>query len=311
MRSLAGAVLLGLSAVGCASFEMLLVADNGNATFATRRIHRYDPVTAVYLGSFGGFNAQIISTHLNQASRSLFVLSTIGVTEWDYNTGLQKNAFAFGASSGVTYSIRPSLDRMAAFSSGSSFEVGNFPVPSSYDQSGLLSDAVYRTGLWTNSSTLVALESAHSRFVTVSFNPSATSSTITATSTFTGPSTGWGQMTLNGGTSNIIMASGNLGGFFLYTPGNPNINNFAGTVGGTAMSAASAHSGFFIGSNQGATGRIDYFDRYFGLTRQFGSGTVVSPVSMQTVLAPEPGQLTALGVGLVGILSRRRKSVQD
>ena len=56
-------------------------------------------------------------------------------------------------------------------------------------------------------------------------------------------------MTLNGGTNNIVMASGSLGGYFTYNPGASAINNFACTVGGTAMSAASSHSGFFIGSN--------------------------------------------------------------
>ena len=53
-------------------------------------------------------------------------------------------------------------------------------------------------------------------------------------------------------------------------------------------------------------GRIDYFDRDFGLTRHFGSGTIVNPVSMQSVLAPEPGQWAVIGLGLGTVLSRRR-----
>ena len=122
-----------------------------------------------------------------------------------------------------------------------------------------------------------------------------------------GPTNCSRQIAMSGGSSNVVMASGASGGFYTYAIGGASYFGFSGAVGGTALSAASAHNGFFIGSNQGATGRIDYFDKNNNLTGQFGSGRVLNPISMQTVLAPEPGLWAVIVLGLVAFLVGERR----
>ncbi len=305
MKWLALLCVAGIGTAAHASFELLLVADNGSGNLATRKIHRYDAISGVYLGSFGGFNSTIVSTYLNQATNSLFVLSINGTTEWDYNTGLLKNSFAFTSTSSNGYAVRPSGDRLAFFDNTTDFLIYNFPGASLVTGAGLIPGAAYRTGVWTSDSTIVAFESSQSRFVNVNYNGVTGQSTITSSSLAIGATSNWGQVTKVGGSNRVVMATGAAGGFTYYQP---DTNTFSGgTVGGNTLSAATAHNGFFIGSNQGASGRIDYYDKFNNLTRQFGSGTVLVPVSMQTVLAPEPGEWMVMGVGLVALLGRRRR----
>ena len=190
MKSLIACAAFSLFSVANASFELLLVADNGENTFATRRDHRCDPATGTYLGNFGGFNGEIVSTHLNRASNSLLVFATNGLTEWDYNTGLQKNAFAHYAAVAVGHAVRPTMDRMALLNGSTDLQLGSFPVPGNFNQTGALANAAYRRGFWTSNTTLIAFESTHARFVMLTSNTGATSGTMTDTSDLTGPSIG-------------------------------------------------------------------------------------------------------------------------
>jgi len=309
MRYMAVLVIASLAASSVASFEMVLVADDGQNTVATRKIHRFDPVSGVYLGSFGGFNASITSTYLNQSTNSLFVMSANGFTEWNYNTGLLKNSIPYPLVAAIQYVVRPSGDRIAIFDNLADVPIFSFPTFSSLQTHGLLPGALYRSGIWTSNTSMIAFESAQSRFVNLSFNAAGTTSTTGVVSNVVAATTRWGQMAKNGGTNQVVMATGTLGGFYSYAPNGTTFTNNPGVLAGNALSAASAHSGFFIGYNTGAaTGRVDYFDGNRNYTRSFGIGQVVSPVSMQTVLAPEPGTMAIFGLGLAALKLRRKRS---
>jgi len=309
MRYFALVVIASMATSSYASFEMVLVADNGQNTVATRKIHRFDPVSGVNLGSFGGFNASIVGTYLNQSTNSLFVTTANGITEWNYNTGLLKNSFSAPGVSGIQHSVRPSGDRIAYFDNQPAFVTATFPAFSSLGFHGPIPGALYRSGIWTSNTSMIAFESIQSRFVNLSFNAAGTTATTGVISNVAGATTSWGQMAKNGGTNQFVMATGTLGGFYSYAPNGTTFTNNPGVLAGNALSAASAHSGFFIGYNTGAaTGRVDYFDGNRNYTRSFGIGQVVSPVSMQTVLAPEPGTMAIFGLGLAALKLRRKRS---
>lgn len=301
----------GLVTLAClsaqASFELLLVADNGSNTVATRKIHRFDSVSGAYLGSFGGFNGTICATYLNQSTNSLFVTTNTGTTEWDYNTGLRKNSFVSSFNSTFRSAVRPSGGRILTFDGFPDFVSNTFPNLSGSSVIASLGSAVYRSGMWLSDTSVVAFEVNQSRFVNITMNATATTGAISGTTTAGVASTGWGQMARNGGTNEVIMAAGNTGNVYSYVPGGSSFTTR--TLGlGNAIAAASAHSGYFVASIPASGGAIiSSFDGSHNLSSQFGNGIVVSPISMETVLAPEPGSLAALRLGMVALLRRRSR----
>jgi len=113
-----------------------------------------------------------------------------------------------------------------------------------------------------------------------------------------------GQIARSGASPDLVMASGDN---VKIVNSNTLVTGSFGFSSGTAKSAARAHNGFFIGSTQGGVGTITYYDNMTSIRGQFGGGVLRDPVFMETVLAPEPGTMLALGAGLAAILRRRRK----
>ncbi|MCE9559204.1 MAG: PEP-CTERM sorting domain-containing protein [Armatimonadetes bacterium] len=293
-----------LAASAHASFELLLVADNGSNTFATRAVHRFDPVSGAYLGKFGGFSGTIKSTYLDQSNNRFYVTTNLETSAWNYNTGDLIDTYTYATS--ATSAVRPSGDRVAYFDVFTDIQIFSFPdIVGGTALTPGVAGAQFRSGMWTSNTSLVAFDAAQSRMVNFTTNAGATSATLGVVTASAGAAAGSGQMCANAGTSQLIMAGGLGGNFRTYIPGDTGLGTVFG-VGGDVLSAASAHTGFFLGSNQGATGRIDYYSKNRQLVRQFGSGIVLNPVSMQTVLAPEPGSMVVLGLGLVALLKRRK-----
>jgi len=308
MRHISLLIIASLAASSQASFEMVLVADNGFVSFRARAIHRYDPATGTYLGSFGGFSSDIAGTYLNQSTNSLFVITGNGITEWNYNTGLLKNSFSPSGSPGLQHSVRPSGDRIAYFDNKPDFVTATFPAYSNLAFHGFFPAALYRSGIWTSNTSMIAFESAQSRFVNLSFNAAGTTATMGVVSNAAGATTTWGQMAKNGGTNQVILPTGTASGFYSYAPNASSFITGTGPLAGNTLSAATAHSGFFTGVNiTPSTGRLDYFDGNRNYVRSFGSGQIIQPVSMQTVLAPEPGTMAIFGLGLAALKLRRKR----
>ncbi|MCE9559206.1 MAG: PEP-CTERM sorting domain-containing protein [Armatimonadetes bacterium] len=293
-----------LAASAHASFELLLVADNGSNTYATRTIHRFDPVSGAYLGKFGGFNSDISSTYLDKANNSLYVIAGNETSKWNYNTGEMLGSFAYTSANSFS-AVRPSGDRAAFFISGSNVQLYGFPTAGSGIGTPTVSGALFSTGLWTSNTSFVAFDFNQTRMANFNTNASGTVATLGVITPAIGLTNGFGQMCVNGGTSELIMAGGNSGLSRVYVPGASALATGIPTTANT-MSAASAHFGFFLGMNDGTTGRIEYYSQFRNLTRTFGTGTVLRPISMQTVLAPEPGSMAVLGLGLVALLKRRK-----
>lgn len=296
-------MLLAMTAVvgsAQASFELLLVADNGLNTFETRRIHRFEARTGTYLGSFGGFDSTMTSTWLRQSTNSLFVYQELTISEWDYNTGDLKNVW--GATTGPSrVSVRPDGAAYAVFDGASDFLTYNFPTGGIIGSPGFIGGAQWRAGIWHSPNRLLAYSGAFNRFYNVDMNAAGTAGTATTNSVAVAP--GFGQMARNAGTNQFVMAGG-------ATVKTVDVNTLvAGTFAspfGTSQAAASAHNGYFIGGTNGTSGLITYYDSLGFRRAQFGGTVLRNPVSMEAVLAPEPGTMLALGAGLAAILRRRK-----
>ena len=104
-RHLAVLGLLGaLTTSALASFEMLLVADNGANTTPTRRIHRFDPDSGVYLGAFGNFSSDIRCMKIRQSRNEAYVAAGSTLYVFDYNTGALKKDFFGGGFTDIAFS---------------------------------------------------------------------------------------------------------------------------------------------------------------------------------------------------------------
>lgn len=304
LRALAFVSLSALVVSAQASFELLLVADNGaNTSFTDRKIHRFDPVSGSYLGNFGGFANSITGTYLRQSTNSLFVTTTFDTTEWDYNTGQLKGSYGFGIS--FRSAVNPSGTRVAFFDSFSDFIVRDFPTGFGGSTIGS-SVGTYVSGVFTSATTMIAYDDTNNRFRNITTNTAVTTGTVTLSTTSALGPVGAGQMAMTGGANFVVMPAGGTGQFHHYTPGST--SSGTGTIpgGGTGLGAAAAHNGFFLSSTNAGVGRVTAFGNNFQPIRQFGSGVLISPVSMQSVLAPEPGSMLALGLGALVLLRRRR-----
>ena len=284
-----------------ASFELLLVGDNGVNTFETRRIHRFEARTGVYLGSFGGFDSAIVSSWLRQSTNSLFVHEQNGISEWDYNTGALKSATFFPLGND-RITARPDGTRAAWFNGGADLFVTNYPVPGSSTTTGFFAGATWRAGIWHSPNRILAYSSATEQFFNIDMDASGTFGTVTINSTAIF-SPGFGQIARNAGTNDYIMAAGST---LKLVNGNTLSAGAFLSPFGTSKAAASAHNGFFIGGTNGTTGLITYYDNQINRRAQFGGAVLRDPVTMEAVLAPEPGTMIALGAGLAAILRRRK-----
>lgn len=286
-----------------ASFELLLVADNGMGTFETRKIHRFDPTTGVYLGGFGGFGSPIVSTHLDQATNSLYVIEATTITRWNYNTGMLLSSHSAVNGAYLT-TVRPDEGRIAVFDGLADFLTKPFPdMGPPVSSAGFMPSAAYRAGLWFQQNTIMAWDEANKRFRLISMDPLGQSGAagLESLSFSTGD---FGQMSLVGGSNRVVMAAGGELRFATLDTVTPGL---IASPYGLSKAAASAHDGYYVGGTSSGVGRVTYYDRNFNVRGIFTNGTLMDPISMQTVLAPEPGTFVAIGVGLAALLRRRKK----
>lgn len=287
-----------------ASFEMLLVADNGPSTAPNRKVHRFDPQTGVYLGSFGFFNSNIQSLALDQSTNSVYVFASNQViSRYDYNTGNLISTFAAGNAGQFFPTVRPDFARQAYFDGYNNFIVQGFPDPGSIGITGTSTGVVYRSGIWASNDTLYAFDGAGSKFLTVTMNAAGNTGAVTAATVSLG-GLGYGQISRIGGTNKFVM--GGSSGFYTFDP-TANTGSWIG-VAGPHVASATAHDGFYLTSGPTNSGEILMYDRLYNYRTTFGNGILSNPVAMATVLAPEPGSFVALLAGLAIVLRRRRRS---
>lgn len=285
-----------------ASFELVLVADNGNNTFGTRRIHRFDGNTGVYLGNFGGFGSDIIGTHLDQSSRTLFVMTNDGRTaEYDYNTGALKAGYFNGMFTVSTFAAaRPSGD-VALSLFGVNPWTQAFPRTTNFlaNLGSLPGNTNFNSGGWLNDRDLFIYDSAQGRVAQFRVSENGQFGILQGT---VNVSTGYAASQMAAINESLVVhpVTGQINYYTFGTWG------FVGTTSTQNRHSARAHDGFFTMGLRGTSWSLDKYDGSFAQRGQWGAGIVTNPASMQAVVAPEPGTMAALGLGAVALLRRRK-----
>jgi hypothetical protein len=295
-----------------ASFDLSLVTDAG-----TNSVHRIDPISNMYLGSFGGgilSNPRGIA--INQSLQRAYVLdATSRVSVWNYNTGefvssfnasLSGASFLTANSDGTlnvagTLSVRrysvsgstlATYTRVGGFTiqQGIRLQDGQFYMSTRTGDNRALERFNYTTGAFIGTSVWVS-----DRMIPMSgsFDGSPSANVLNAIA-----ASGTVVLELdiiNNGPSGAISATTSL----------------IDTVTGIAEGHGSMS--FAVGRDKTTPtrGGIVRFDRNtltFGPTLA-GTANIVNPTGLANVVAPEPGTMIAVGVGLAALARRRRPRV--
>lgn len=311
-RGLTAALCVASAAIANASYELLLVADNGNAS-VTPRVHRFDPVSRAYLGSFGE-----------------------GILSAPKGVEISPDGTAWVADVG---------DRVRLFNAYTGVYLGVINY-------GILSQAYGRLvgdSYWATRST--GLNRIHATTYAVS-NPPATSggtlfiAPINSNEFIAG--TGFSQISRFNGTTGALISSQGISTSFInafadavLVPGALGSTTFSLVVGRTfdvtndltivnmnasltvtssttrnvsslnnVFGLAKAHRGFYAAgtlATDATKGGVTFFDEELLERYTFGSNVIISPRGMAAVIAPEPATFAALGLGVLALMRRRRR----
>ena len=307
------ALMGSLSTAALASFEMLLVADNGANTTATRRIHRFDPDTGVYLGAFGNFSTDIKSMTIRQARNEAIVTAGANIFVFDYNTGALKQDFSSTTFTDIAFSQDDNY--FFGVTGGSviwrtttaAMDAGSFSISAFVSEGATVQITSIAT---TSAGLLITGQNRGGSPFEYSYN-GVSGGVGTLSTTYTAGVTFGAAENLPGGGAIQAYSFGGVGRAVRYSSGGFSGGaNFAASGIGTATAVAAAHTGGFIVGIDAVTptqGLITRFTSPGAEMQSFGGSVLRKPVAMASVLAPEPGTMIALGAGVVALL-RRRKS---
>lgn len=301
MKRTAFLVVVLLASSAHASFEMMLITDTVKGV-----IHRVDPQTDAYLGSFGAGwvgNASY-AMGIDQGAGEVYFSNTAmnRVIVFDYNSGTYKRSWSLGL---TTFARDIKII-------GSRVYVGGGARVEAYTKAGTLIGAATTgiTDVWgvaenTNGEVVALSRGTSTRAYMFNSNTFALSFT-------TGPLSGNPySLIYDPGTNNAYYSAATGAGDIIYSmnlfSGGPNI---ALTAGGARFELAAGH------------GDIRYATKANGVTTYIRGNSLVSPWTevrsatwtqiseagaIGMVVAPEPASLIAIGLGLAAFAKRRRR----
>ncbi len=321
VRAFISFALLAVSGMASASFEMVIFADS------TGKIHRYDPENNVYLGAISNF--QVTSANsmaVDQSRNRVYVGQGNRVHTFDYNTGGYFGSYQATAGSIVHMSVGGSgnvlvtgISPVATLRTFVYSPLGTYLLP----LDAIAGDAV-----------IGAVENPAGGYITISRagsdyykNTNASSGALSISENFhIGVGAGnlytgvgmmgsnlfaWGQngAAINSGLSrNVAFPVGSI------------VNSPGGTVNAgetTSNSGGLLHSGTFVSVTSTTSG--GFTDLRFLYRSSTTSSVASSQIFMSltgsrtivgtgTVIAPEPGSLIMISIGLAGLAKRRKRS---
>lgn len=311
----------GFASIASASFELMLVqsalADPGTTL---RRVHRVDPVSGVNLGSFViGPESQGLAASISRGE--LYTIDVNGnLRVFDYSTGLRKRQAFIGTTQITDFIIGPGGDSLLiANGTGSIYRYDlnstNFVLPAAVTSSGLISRLAYNaTHNW-----IYGLNTPLGRVE--GFSPSG-NSWINTQSEGYAPGLGgtFGQMTYRSASyasfGTLTLGTNTLMNFQFVNDITGEFSGFGSqAVGETGHSSidttAASHNGYYqIGQDLFDSSLIRITERdLLGYTMNTVtlSGVNGGVRNVATVLAPEPGSMAILGLGLAALLKRRKQ----
>lgn len=305
MRSTLALLALGFAVNASASFELALISDR-----TANVVHRMDPVTGAYLGSFGqNFLNNPGGVVLDQANNTVYVADTNRVTRWNYNTGDYLGTFATASGTVTSFSQNQSDGSLNVTSGGgikryntAGTLIRTYTSTSGFAyQSGILAnDGFYYVSTRTgsnrrldrfNASTGVFISSQ--QWFADRYVPRTGNTYVNLFSNAAAPSPSYVEVdTLNSGAA---------------------LSAFDTTIALREVSGgAFGHNGllYVVGLDAAAPtrGGIIKFDLVSSTSGSvYGTSFLQNPSGIAVVVAPEPGGVFALALGATLILRTRRK----
>lgn len=304
-------VLVAAAPAAHASFELMMALDRTDKV-----VHRYDPFTGVYLGSFGsGIIQNPLGMVIDQNSQTAFILQNRPasgqdyITRLNYNTGeflgtfqlFSSNANSIGLTNNGQFMcsvIAPDVSLINSTGGEAAWVTSPVGVTAGA-YSGIAQDihgtvyAVTDNGViygWTNP------------FTTNGARPLVSLGAPTALAS-RGQLAARGNWIAAGNQNTLVYARTVASGGFNLTSGvsTPYTNVRGVAIGHENMMYAAGQTGVSVGS-------ISRYDQFGNFAGSFGAGQLKDPIALSVVVAPEPGTMAALGLGLAALLKRRRKA---
>ncbi len=306
MKVLLSAFVLAGAFHAFGSFEVLMVSDSG-----TDSIHRFDPITGSYFGSFGGgFLRDPVGVVADGSGNAYIYDANRRLSVWNSSTG--EYITSFDLVSGGT-----SLTR----NGDGTLNVALSDRVIRYSTTGTTLATYVRQG--TNK-LYQGIQLADGLFYTSSYDGPGQDSYEWfnyATGASVGRLTSWAQQrvaNLSSGiynTVNVFESTTSL----IYEKhrvqgaGPNSFANFSDNTLTNPAGVAGGHGGltYVVGQVRAAptTGGIMRWDRNsMVLGTMFGNNIIKTPTGMASIIAPEPASLLALGLGALAVM-RRRKTV--
>lgn len=303
MKILGLIVWAAVAPIACASYELMLVVDQDSDY-----ISRIDPVTGASLGTFGGLqltDPQSVAVIPGTSECVVFDNFTRRMNRFNYSTGQYISGFDIPTMSAASVIVEPFTDgtfllwgyltSQAIRISSTGALLNTYAVPAG---AGSLSSA----GVGPGNSVFAAWSSINK---IQRYSQTGAVQGLSAAGPTLGPGA---QMNVNA-QYGYATQSNNL--LVKFNPGNPATSIETASVGSgnSAFATAFGHGSlvYAAGISGTGTGTVWVLD---GVKKQvvgaFNPSGVKTPVNMAMVLAPEPGTLIALGLGVLA-LKRRKK----
>jgi len=295
---------LVLSSAAHASFEMALVGDATNHC-----IHRIDPVTGAYLGSFGqGRISTPSAIYADRATGSCYVYdASIGfLSQFEYSTGLLVQSRGVGGFVGTPYYQLAKLNDGTLALSVSSFGIVRYAADLNMVGSigGSYSGLALVNGVYTtyNSST-----HKYAKVDFTNINPLVTD--YSNSLTLVNP----GQIGSMGSSFGAQIEGAGANRLRLFDGGSiyGNVRSFATLTTLLAFGKGHGNGCYMFGT--GASGATVMQRSMLNEILQGGDldsisySSIGTVSSMSMVVAPEPGVFAGLGLGLTALMLRRRR----
>jgi hypothetical protein len=317
MRTFALLGLLGASfSIATASFDLMLL-NRYDASTNFSRIHRYDPVSGAYLGSFAS-GIQVTRIAVNPTNSEVYAYDSNNSTirAYNYNTGAFLRSYF--ASTGITDMVVSNDGTTILHSTGSTVIRGMDLTTGAYSNlvTGTGTTGFYRLALHRNGTLYAAGDT-----VSLSqFAPSGSNYVQIQVTTLSGVSSASAatQMAVqypDVGSSLGYVAIGQGSSFgYNYFGSTGNLLNIGGTQPAGQISSMSvmlnSHAGYYglgVDLLNSSQVRLNSYDvAGVPIETKILPFQIGNPNAGAIVLAPEPGTMIALAAG-IGVLARRRR----
>ena len=301
MKYVALSLAVSFAAIGHASFEMMLIADNTNGV-----IHRYDPVNRVYLGSFGqGSLLPVTSMALDQTNGRVFVKQDTFLTAFNYATG--EALFSTSTNAGAIAYRENFGDLITSTSLGLlrlGVSMSGFGITSVY------SGAPASTQITSDGSSVFIANPANGTFVKYSGSSTATTTVTTSSNAGLTGDTIAGMMTSQSGAFHFALSATDRRYYVTTSLANSVVSGSASTLTTTtAITRGHGEYGYYLGATATGFGIQKFFengDNFQNFPQVALPSQIGAINSAVTVVAPEPGSMIALGIGVAALLRKRK-----